>query len=492
MGKRTVKNYPSPRLMETIGATNQSTPEAIGELVANSFDARLGQDKLEIVIDLRDNQICVIDNGRGMTEDVLEKAVCIAEDMSQYIERGESAKGHFGMGFKTSCSTLGKFYEIYTRPAENDEEYHIEFDINEYSHRPSGADAWDVVIEDTPTNHGGPLASREHGTAFVISRLNDKNILTSAIIDYLGDAFKGHLISGDKIEVIDDNDRYPVTPKKRDPLPGTKIDIDVACGPKESLKITGWMALDRTIHNDGLYGFNIYRHGQLIDSWNKDWFKPHLMTSRVIGEVNMDFLDATFYKQGLQQSESWIIASKYMKEYLKHIVTASRNISRRGNIRNSSERKKIIATLRENYGLADNENEISVENNEVIDSQTKQPKKSINNKVKALIRENMLELKDGTTIPITLSETTSNERIKVPFDYLYEDEIDDNPTLSVVIYTDHPLFHGKENQSTIRILSTADAIFRVLIEKFDYSTGEAFNIKNAWINNKIDKGDERK
>ncbi len=62
MGKRVVKNYPSPRLMETIGATNQTPQEAIGELVANCFDARNKEEKLEISIDLRDNRIIVLDN----------------------------------------------------------------------------------------------------------------------------------------------------------------------------------------------------------------------------------------------------------------------------------------------------------------------------------------------------------------------------------------------------------------------------------------------
>ena len=113
MGKRIVKNYPSPRLMETIGATNQTTPEAIGELAANCFDARYQDEKLAITIDVRNGSITVIDNGKGMEFSILEKAVCIAEDMSRYIERGEGAKGHFGMGFKTSCSTLGNYYESY-------------------------------------------------------------------------------------------------------------------------------------------------------------------------------------------------------------------------------------------------------------------------------------------------------------------------------------------------------------------------------------------
>ena len=127
MGKRIVKNYPSPRLMETIGATNQKPAEAIGELVANSFDARTGEQKINITVDMQNGKIVVIDDGKGMTADILEKAVCIAEDMSKHLERGEGAKGHFGMGFKTSCSTLGKYYEIYIKPIDEDTELHVGF-----------------------------------------------------------------------------------------------------------------------------------------------------------------------------------------------------------------------------------------------------------------------------------------------------------------------------------------------------------------------------
>ena len=75
MSRRIVKNYPSPRLMETIGATNQKPAEAIGELVANCFDARVDDNKINIIVDMRKNEIAVIDNGKGMTSQILEKVV---------------------------------------------------------------------------------------------------------------------------------------------------------------------------------------------------------------------------------------------------------------------------------------------------------------------------------------------------------------------------------------------------------------------------------
>lgn len=255
MGKRLVHNYPSPKLMEKIGATNQTPAEAIGELVANCFDARYKKELLEISILFQDGKVYVIDNGKGMTDKVLEKAVCIAEDMSQYIERGEGAKGHFGMGFKTSCATLGNRYEIYTRPAGENTELYTSFDIEEYGTRPSGADAWDVIIEDFKPNKRSPLKTMEHGTAFVISGLKNKNITVSAVLNYLGDAFKPHLESGDKIVIIDDNNEaYYPEPKVYHFIKGTKVTIDETFGPNNKYHITGWMALDSQTHNDGLYG----------------------------------------------------------------------------------------------------------------------------------------------------------------------------------------------------------------------------------------------
>lgn len=279
MGKRVVKNYPSPRLMETIGATNQKPAEAIGELVANCFDARYEAEKLVITIDMRDDQIMVIDNGKGMTSEVLEKAVCIAEDMSRHIERGEGAKGHFGMGFKTSCSTLGNYYEIFTRPVRGNVEYHTAFDISDYGTRPSGADAWDVVIEDSKPSKKSPLGSVSHGTVFVIKSLKDKNIPVSAVLAYMGEAFKSHIERGDKITIIDDSGSYDAEPKKYDFIKGTKIDIDQTFGPNDKYHITGWMALDSQTHNNGLCS--------LVPNWHMHLKKPKISMRSQNGRISL-------------------------------------------------------------------------------------------------------------------------------------------------------------------------------------------------------------
>lgn len=489
--KKVVKVFPSPRLMVTIGATNQSTSEAIGELVANSFDARPGNEPIKITVDMRNKELMVIDNCKGMTADILEKAICIAEDMSKHLERGEGAKGHFGMGFKTSCSTLGMFYEIYTKPKGQKTELHVSFDINEYSKRPSGANAWDVEIEEQESFPESPIANMEYGTAFVIKKLKNNNIFASSVLDHLGEEFKGHLEHGDVIELINENgEKFNAIPKKYDFIPNTKIDIDETFGPNNKYHITGWVALDNQTHNNGLYGFNIYRNNQLVEKWDKSWFKPHLMTSRIIGEANMDFLESTFYKQGAQQSESWEISKAHMFEFLSSIATASREVSQKGNVHNNKELKRIVSKLNENYG---NENpyiepDIQVSNDYVQkDNEIPKDKISINKNIGAVIKESSLILQDKGEIDITYIVKDINGNVESPFDYIYQEALDpdeENDELQVLLYKNHFLWNKEIDPDVQKILATSDAIYRVLVEKLNIDTSDALKIRNEWLKNR--------
>ncbi len=485
MGKRIVKNYPSPRLMETIGATNQTPQEAIGEIVANSFDARYNQEKLSISIDLRNNRIIIVDNGKGMTSEVLEKAVCIAEDMSLHMQRAEGAKGHFGMGFKTSCSTLGYYYEIYTRPIGENVEYHVEFDIKDYSTRPSGSDAWDVIIEDSTPQITSPLKKLPHGTAFVIRRLKITDFPVSAVLEYIGDAFKGHIEGGDIITVIDDTDSYIARPKEYSFLKGSKVMINEKFGPHNKYHITGWVAIDSQTHNNGLYGFNIYRKGQLVVTHDKSWFRAHLMTSRIIGEVNMDFLDATFYKQGVQQSEDWEYVKTHMKEYLKGVVAASYELSRKGNINKPAERKKIISELNEDYTIDVDFDETPTGVSDISIDEEPKPSTSINDTVKSIVTEKSLILEDESEIHITFIEKEEDGHDVGPFDYIF-DMMQEPQELQVIVFKNHPLWRKRIDGEVRKILATSDAIYRTLVVELGVDSRKALAIRNEWVSQRTE------
>ena len=241
------------------------------------------------------------------------------------------------------------------------------------------------------------------------------------------------------------------------------------------------MALDKQTHNDGLYGFNIYRNKQLVMKWDKSWFRAHLMTSRIIGEVNLDFLDATFYKQGLQQDETWAIVNAHMREYLKAIVTASNKVSKKGNINKPSELRKIVGDLRESYD-EDPIEDIYKTDGSSSDS-AKDDKKSVKDTIKTIVKERALVLKDEGEIEISYLEKTMSGKMKAPFDYIFEESDDAGMPgkLQVIVFTDHPIWSKKDDNEVVKVLATSDSIYRLLVEELSYDAYEARTIRDEWV-----------
>ena len=49
----------------------------------------------------------ILDNGKGMTRDILGEALRLAADMDQITGNTQSRKGMYGLGMKIACSSLG-------------------------------------------------------------------------------------------------------------------------------------------------------------------------------------------------------------------------------------------------------------------------------------------------------------------------------------------------------------------------------------------------
>lgn len=471
MPTKSYRNPPSPKLLEKIGATNLTLADAIAEIVANSFDAA-SDDKVLVEIDVDSEQVSVVDNGVGMSEDVLVEAVKLGVDMSEVVAKKAGAKGKFGLGMKTACASMGRWWAVYTRPVGSNSEYRVVFDLAEWERRPDSSDAWTIDIEELEAGGEGPLGSRPHGTAVLVRKLRTKDPMAGAVLKKMGEAFKPHLEQGDTIKVNGDD----AEPHTYHFVPDSKIPVQVRFGPAEEYEITGWVAIDQQTHNDGQYGFNIYRHDQLVQTWNQDWFRGHLMTSRIIGEVHMDFIDATFFKQGLQQSDLWRMASAEMEEFMKPIVRASRELSRAGNINNPVKRSSVVADMRAEAGVAGQPASVEPvdcgEAGEVpADSGTRElPKLQVN--VEALV------LEDGSRISLSLVETDMTS-VGPPYDYLWDGG---SPmSLQAVLNTAHPLFVGSKDVEQLRKLAVADSILRCLVDKCGMEGRRSVEARNAWL-----------
>ena len=195
----------------------------------------------------------------------------------------------------------------------------------------------------------------------------------------------------------------------------------------------------------------------------------------------MDFLDATFYKQGVQQSEEWSYVSSYMKEYLKGVVAASYDLSRKGNINKPAERKEIIAKLAAEYTIAQ-EGDEPQDGDTVTATNPEQPKPSpgIHETIKHSVSEKSLKLEDGTEIKITFIEKEDYGSTVGPYDYIF-DQLQEPAELQVLVYTEHPLWKKKIDSEVRKIIAVSDAIYRTLVVELGEDSRKALNIRNEWV-----------
>lgn len=470
------KNQPSPKLLNKIGATNLTVADAIAEIVANSFDAAAVDEPTRIDVDISQNIISIIDNGVGMSKDVLIEAVRLGVDMTEYVSRRSGAKGTFGLGMKTACASMGRWWAIYTRPENSSKEYRVAFDLAEWEKRPDSEDAWTIELEEIDADFSGPLGERQHGTAVLIKKLRTKNIIPGAVLKKIGEAFKPHLEEGDIITVNGD----PAKPHEYHFVPDSKTPIDVSFEfDGTEYRITGWVGIDTQTHNDGHYGFNVYRHNQLVQTWNQDWFRAHLMTSRIIGEVHMDFIEATFFKQGLQQSALYAMASGAMKVFMTPVAKASNDLSKKGNINIPAKRSEIVRKMHADV----DPDEISGSDH-IDEDNPPYPATEPSAHELPKLEVSAEELILGNGRRIALSSIEYDMKPEGPaFDYVFDDDSasEDTMNLQAVLNTSHPLFTESKDRDQLRKYALADSILRCLTDTCEMNIGLATETRNRWL-----------
>ena len=104
-------NIPSTGLIYALRHSSHNPRTAIADLIDNSIDA----DATHIKLDVRKiddvSQLLLGDNGKGMDEPTLAKALTMGDHSSS----DGSSLGKFGLGLKTSATTLGERFIIFTK-----------------------------------------------------------------------------------------------------------------------------------------------------------------------------------------------------------------------------------------------------------------------------------------------------------------------------------------------------------------------------------------
>lgn len=460
---------PDIRLLVDIGEANYEVPQAISELIANSMDARFEEENVIVDVKISATEIVITDNGKGMSESILAEALRLAAQMDNVTGNTKARKGMYGLGLKAACASLGKHWEIVTKPDGDLNQYSVEIDLTDWLKKKDRKN-WEVEVKSEKFKKGsGPIGDRNHGTSITISKLKESFVMVTAITEKLGMAYKPHLEIGDSINVNSE----PVTPKTFSLVENRRYEIDLDIN---GFKVTGWYGLDTKTHNSGDYGINIYREKQLVEAWNKDFIRAHLMSSRVVGEIDLPFIAANFHKLGFNKTtEEWRLVKKFMTDALRPVVKASGQMAQ--NKKDNLRQAKAIRGLDLALGLITPEDQNFDGVSDAPSSPDEEkplisPKKNTNS-----VTGNFQTLMIGEDeIPISYVFEKLDESI--PWDYIFDEDAGD---LQAVINTESLIYTETTDVELIVVMALAEAVMAFSIKYRGLDFIKAKENRDNWM-----------
>lgn len=288
---------PHKSLMVKVGQTGYSFQEAISELIDNSIDARIPKKQLKIEIRISTQSVEIVDNGKGMDELTAAKSIRLG------FSSKKNKLGEFGLGLKTSCTFIGRNFTILTTPVNKTEEYLITYD----------EDLWlkegDWTQYPFTINHG--VKSSYSGTSIIIENL--KINITDKIIEGMKEELSirfGPFINNENVKIIlNDEVLAPHIPK----ILGKKNKFKISAG---NIKISGWWGYQLRQLNMEYFGFNTFRRGRLVTTFDKVGLNPNQKVKQIVGEIDISGVPITHDKKGWQKgTKSYKEAEQKLRKY---------------------------------------------------------------------------------------------------------------------------------------------------------------------------------
>lgn len=458
---------PDTSLLSKIGIGNFTVAEAIAELIANSFDARIYKtvddqdmaEPLEVDVLVTADSISIIDDGKGMTPEILEAALTLAKDMDAVTGNTRSRMGLFGLGMKSASSSLGKAWTVTTKTAEAENPITVTFDLDSFA----AGKNWSGELVELDSRSENPLGTREHGTCIHITKLHHDSPSEGPILELLGTSYKP-LISDNNVIRVNGQE---VMAKPYNLIADSRIEIDIVIDEAKGWRITGWGALDSKTHNDGYYGFQLYRKDQLIEPWNKDFFRAHLMTSRIMGELNLDFIPTNYTKKGFHEdSKEWKAARTALIAELRPLAKASGDMAKGKN--DPMRGAKAIQGLQKAAGIAPR---IGAADLPATVTSPAVPAAPL-----ITVESDSIVIGNEAINLVFAFEDFGDEPIL--WDYIYDSSAQE---LQAVINTGSKLYESVSDSKFLGILALADVVIRFLMSERGMTLEKALDIRDKWI-----------
>ena len=359
---------PSPRVLRMLGQIDFAAWQCLAELVDNSIDAfidvqssgRLATLNPQISIELPPStaldggsgQVVVRDNGPGMDDDQLSKAVKAGYSGNDPVEK----LGLFGMGFNIATARLGKRTEVWTTTADAGQWIGVEIDFDRLeeagefsaprlSRRKSDMELQEGVhgtevrvskldrdrVRPLIWGRGKPTTKRRLGKIY--SRVMDQIGVT---IRYDSEAIgpirhctwdEGRTVptpSFGKVPAILDIDEVLDSRRFCDVCWAwlEKVDpVCPACGSADNVRererrIIGWVGIQRYFDKQH-YGIDLIRNGRVVEELDKslfNWLDPETNEQqleypidathwggRIVGELEIDFVRVSHQKDSFDK-----------------------------------------------------------------------------------------------------------------------------------------------------------------------------------------------
>ncbi len=319
---------PSPSLFEKIGSVDFPTAQAISELIANSFDARIGKMPVTVIVNWDNIQLEVIDDAKGMNLDALESALTLGK-----TSKTDKDKGMYGLGLKSACSSLGIVLEIETCPINHDKVYGATLNFKEFSKKSQNGTGWKLNAYEMARDESSYFKNlNSHGTAILVKGLKAHTIDNKNINEWLSRAYFYHLEHNEILdyspeEILHDKiivNTIDLKPETFDLIPNTIEKIDIIFKPKNA-RITGWVALKKHSNPSiGDFGIHLYRNKQLIESYCQEFTGSHVSDDKIIGHLQLDFVNVNYNKLGFQKrGRLWTELTAELKMSLRKHKIAS-------------------------------------------------------------------------------------------------------------------------------------------------------------------------
>ena len=200
------------KLINSLRYLTYTNETAIADIIDNSFDA----DADNVNVFINDEHIVIVDDGYGMSQDIMKEAIKLGSDTS----KEQSCLGKFGMGLVTASISMGRKLEVFSKTID-DEPSKVVLDLDYIEE----TNNWVGISEPADDKEAKILNSLGHGTIVKISQLDSiKAGIIPSLAKHLRLVFRNFLMAGREI-TVNSEVLTPIDPLNRD-LNDTEILLD--------------------------------------------------------------------------------------------------------------------------------------------------------------------------------------------------------------------------------------------------------------------------